>query len=80
MPHGWHKSAVEMYLPVLQEREAAKVMPMGQPLLQCRPSPSQAQHHSEYVAGHNHHHGVPDPDNSGTPPGSGQPPVTLQDV
>jgi len=36
-----------------------------------------------YDSGHTHHQshrGVPDPDNSGTPPGSGQPPVTLQVV
>jgi len=79
MPHGWHKSAAEMYLPVLQEREAAKVMSLGMRLLQC--------HHGlvycalVYVSGHTHHQwhrGVSHPENLGTPPGSGQPLVTVQ--
>ena len=53
MPNGWHKSAAEIYFPVLQEREAAKVTSLGQSLLQC--------HHGlvydglVYVIGHTHH-------------------------
>jgi len=75
MPHGWHKSAVEMYLPVLNEREPDQVTSVGQPLLQCHPG-------LVYAAGHTHHpwhRGVSDPDNSGTPLASGQPPVNCSD-
>ena len=82
MPHGWHKSAAEIYFPVVQKREAPKVTLLGQP-------PQQCHHRLVYAAalvydpGHTHHQrhrGVPDPDNSGTPPRTGQQPVTLQDV
>jgi len=66
MPHGWHKSAAEMYLPVLQEKEVAQVTSMGLPLLQCHPGPTQAQHRPEYDGRRTHHqwhHGVSHPDN-----------------
>jgi len=82
MPHDWHKSAAEIYNLVHQEREAPKVTPLGQPLLQCHPRLVFAAV-LVYDPGHTHHQlhrGVPDPNNSGTPPGSGQPPVTLQAV
>ena len=83
MPHAWHKSAAEIYFSVHQEREAPKVIPLGQPLLQCHLGLVYATA-LVYDPGHTHHQshrGVLDPDNSGTPPpGSGQPPVTVQDV
>jgi len=83
MSHAWHKSATEIYFPVHRKREAPKVIPLGQPLLQCHPGLVYAAT-LVYDPGHTHHqshHGVPDPDNSGTPPpGSGQPPVTVQAV
>ena len=82
MPLDCHKSAAEIYLLVLQEREAPKVTLLGQPLQQC--------HHrlvyaaaQVYDSGHTHyqwHRGVPDPDNSGTPPQTGQQPVTGQQL
>jgi len=82
MSHVWHKSASKMYLPVLQEREATKVMSLGLPLLQFHPGLVYAA--LVYVAGHTHHkwhHGVSHPENSGTPPlGLGQPPMTVQAV
>jgi len=65
-----------MYLPVLREREVAKVMSLGLQMLQCHPG-------LVYAAGHTHHQwhrGVSHPENSGTPPGSGQLPVTIQVV
>jgi len=75
--------AAEIYFPVLQKREAPKVTPLGQPLLQCHPGMVYAAA-LVYDSGHTHHHshrGVPNSDNSGTPPpGSGQPHVTVQVV
>ncbi|AES69344.1 transmembrane protein, putative [Medicago truncatula] len=53
-----------MYIPVLQKRVV-----------------NQGQHHPKYVGRHNHHQwhrGVSDPDNSGTRPGSDQPPAIVQ--
>jgi len=82
MPHGWHKSATEIYFPVLQEKEAPKVTLLEQPLLQCHPRLVSAAA-LVYDPGHTHHQshrGVSDPDNSGTLPGTGQQPVTLQAV
>jgi len=82
MPHDWHKSAAEIYFLVHQEREALKVTSLGQPLLQCHPFLVSAAA-LVYDPGHTHHQshcGVSDPDNSGTPPGTGQQPVTLQAV
>ena len=76
MPHDWHKSAAEIYFLVHQEREAPKVTPLGHPLLQCHPRLVSAAA-MVYDPGHTHHQshcGVSDPDNSGTPPGTGQQP------
>jgi len=67
MPHGWQKSAVKMYLSVLQEREAAKVMSLGLPLLQCHPGMVSAA--VVYVSGHTYHQwhcGISHLENSGT--------------
>jgi len=63
---------------VQQEREAPKVTPLGQPLLQCHPrlvSAAALVYDSDRTH-HQSHRGVSDPNNSGTPPATGQQPVT----
>jgi len=66
-----------MYFLVLQEREPEQVTFLGNSLLQyCHPD-------LVYATGHTHHPwhcGVSDPNNSRTPPASGQPLVTVQAV